>query len=145
MCWELFYTRIYTDDGRVKPKHLCVYKFKNMKKYIIITADTNDGDYITEKSEITDEVIEAIKPIIEQFKIRKKKLEETKDWNNWRHNWETSEYGRLGDPKKMYVDKGLLTQEQVDIFNEFVPHGENGIHTVESIEILVVQEEIKLF
>ena len=28
-----------------------------MKKYIIITADTNDGDYVIEKSEITDEQI----------------------------------------------------------------------------------------
>ena len=38
-----------------------------MTKYIIIEADTNDGDYITEKSVITDEQIQLILPIIEEI------------------------------------------------------------------------------
>jgi hypothetical protein len=36
-----------------------------MKKYIIVTADTNDADYMTEKSEITDAQIEQIRVIAE--------------------------------------------------------------------------------
>jgi len=39
-----------------------------MKKYIVIKADTNDGDYVSEKSEITDYQIEQIKPLIEAIK-----------------------------------------------------------------------------
>lgn len=118
-----------------------------MKKYIIIKADTNDADYITSKNEITEEQIILIKPVIEQLQIRKNKLEEDrlKNWNEWRHNWETSEYGRLGTPTKMYVETGLLTQDQVDLFEEFTPYGEDGIHTIESVEILEVSEEYKLF
>lgn len=118
-----------------------------MKKYIIVTADTNDADYISEKSEISDEDLELIKPVIEQLKIRRDKLNEDRDknWNEWRHNWETSEYGRLGDASKMYVETKLLTQEQVDLFGEYVPYGEDGVHTIESIEIIEVVNETKLF
>lgn len=114
-------------------------------KYIIVKADENDGDYITSKSEITDEQIEAIKPVIEQLKVRRKKLETTQDWNQWRHNWENGEHTRLGDPNAMYVETGLLTEEQVELFNGFVPHGEYGVHTIKDVEILIVSEEIKLF
>ena len=39
-----------------------------MKKYIIITADTNDADYVTEKHEITDEQIESIQDMIRAIK-----------------------------------------------------------------------------
>ena len=118
-----------------------------MKKYIIVKADTNDADYVTKKSEITDEQIEQIKPIIAALQFRRDKLNEDshKNWNQWLHNWETSEYGRLGDPHKMYVETGILTEEQVQIFDEYVPYGEYGVHTIESIEILVVAEEEKLF
>jgi len=108
-----------------------------MSKYIYIKADTNDGDYISKKSEITDDQIELIKPVIEQLKFRKDKLNEDKmhNWNEWRHNWVTSEYSEstLYD---MYIETNLLTQEQVDLFDEFVPFGEYGVHTVESVEIL---------
>lgn len=92
-----------------------------MKKFIIVRADTNDADYIMGRVEISDKELELIKPVIEQLKVRRDKLNEDlhKNWNQWRHNWETSEYGRLGDPTKMYVETGLLTQEQVDLFNRF--------------------------
>ena len=114
-----------------------------MSKYIYIKADTNDGDYISKKSEITDEQIELIKPVIEQLKFRKDKLNEDKmhNWNEWRHNWETSEYSD-STTTDMYVDNGLLTQEQVELFNRFVPFGEYGVHTVESVEILKECEKL---
>ena len=116
-----------------------------MGKYILIRADANDADYITEKSPITDEQIELIKPVIEQLKIRRDKLNEDlhKNWNKWRHNWSTSEFGRHDNPTKMYVESDLLTKEQVDLFGEFVPYGEYGVHTIDSIEI--INEGEKLF
>jgi len=118
-----------------------------MKKCIIITADTNDADYITKKTEITDEQIEQIKPVIAAIQARRDKLNEDRhtNWNKWGHNWETSEYGKLGTPSKMYVDTGILTEEQVQLFNEFVPYGEYGVHTIKTVDILVVSEEIQLF
>ena len=106
-----------------------------MNKFVIIQADTNDADYITGKSAITDEHIELMKPIIAALKVRR-------DNNKWCHNWETSSYGPWeGEPKDMY--KGILTEEQIDFFNHYVPTGEDGIHTIESIEI--VYEGEKLF
>lgn len=118
-----------------------------MKKYIIIKADTNDADYITKKTEITDEQIEQIKPVIAALQVRRDKLNEDrhKNWNRWSPNWETSKYGRLVTPSEMYVKPGILTEEQVQIFDEFVPYGEYGVHTIETVEILVVSEEIQLF
>lgn len=115
-----------------------------MKKYITISADYNDGDYISENIPITDEQIELIKPVIAQLKMRRDKLNEDRDlnWNEWRHNWETCERPRLGDPSKMYVVTGLLTQKQVDLFNKFVPYGEYGVHTIDSIEIVTQGEKL---
>lgn len=114
-----------------------------MKKFIIIKADYN-GDYISEKTEITDEQLEKIKPVIEALKVRRKKLNEDrmKNWNQWRHNWDTTEYADC-EPHKMYVETGILTEEQVELFNEFVPSVEYGVHTIESIDI--VYEGEKLF
>jgi len=95
-----------------------------MKKYIIIKADTNDGDYITKKSKITDEQIELIKPIIKEIK---------KQHNEYR----ILDCGNTAE--KFY---GSLPN--FDFFDNLVPHGEYGVHTIESIEVLVVQKEIKL-
>jgi len=39
-------------------------------KYIYITADTNDGDYIHELSEISDEHLEEIQPVIDAIKAK---------------------------------------------------------------------------
>lgn len=96
-------------------------------KYIIITADTNDGDYVTEKSLITDSQIELIKPIIEKI------------------NENGGSYGK-GDVGYDFESKehyGHL--DNFELFDDFVPYGEYGIHTIESIEIIeVVKEEILL-
>lgn len=119
-----------------------------MSKYkLIVKADANDGDYNISSNEITLEEVELIKPVIQQLKIRRDKLNENlrKNWNKWSHNWETSEYGSIGTPKEMYVKTGLLTQEQVDKFDWYVPYGEYGVHTIESIELLEIVSEEKLF
>lgn len=117
-----------------------------MKKYIIIKADTNDADYIIEKTEILDGDLELIQPVIEQLQLRKAKLNEdrNKNWNEYRHNWETGEMVSKKSPQKLYIETGLLTQAQVDLFSEYIPYAEYGIHTIESIEILEVINEIKL-
>ncbi len=101
-----------------------------MKKYIIIKADTNDADYITEKREISDEKIELMKPII-------KAIKECKAGHNWpRYN------GTDEEVEELY--ENILTNEQIDLFDNYRPHGEWGIHSIESIEILEVINEIKL-
>ena len=113
-----------------------------MKKYIYVTADTNDADYISEKNEITDEEIELIKPVIKAIK------DYTEDssikhqiWNWW------VIYGSRKEnptPQQLYVDTGKCSKEAFDRFSELVPYNEGGVHTIESVEIMVVLEEIKL-
>jgi hypothetical protein len=97
-----------------------------MVKYIIIEADTNDGDYITERSVITDEQIKLILPIIEEI-----------EKNNGQYG--KGEVGYDFDAEENY---GHL--ENFELFDEFAPYGEYGIHTIESIEILEVINETKL-
>lgn len=98
-----------------------------MKKYIIIKADTNDGDYITNQSLITDESIEQLRPIIEIIKSKKGK-------------YETCE---MGNPRDTYSVEEL-SDEQLDLFDNFIPYGEYGIHTIEKVQILTVLEEENL-
>lgn len=86
---------------------------------IVITADTNDGDYVTKISDITSEDLKRFTPLISEI---------AKRVNN--HNWVTSEYGDDEDrPENMYSQFA----ESVEEFGEFVPHGEDGVHTIESI------------
>ena len=95
-----------------------------MKNYIIVKADTNDADYNTSINEISDENLETVKIVIEA--IKKCKI---------RHNWAVSEYSNKSElPIEVY--KGILTLEQIDIMNEYIPYGEDGIHTICSIKII---------
>ena len=105
-----------------------------MKKYIVVEADTNDGDYITEKSLISDEKIE-------QLKVALAKLGNQNGipWNTG--DMVNEKRGRLS-PDTMYGE--ILTKQELDLIEEFVPHGEYGVHTIESMEILEVIKEYKL-
>ena len=85
---------------------------------IVITADTNDADYITKISDITRGELERFTPLIAE--IAKVK----------HYNWDTSVYGEDEDrPENMYSQLAALAEE----FGAFVPHGEQGVHTIESI------------
>lgn len=84
---------------------------------ILITADTNDGDYVTEENDITQEQIEAIRPIVKAI---------------WANNGEW-ENGDVGDNSDYYIE--VVGEDLFNLFNDFAPFGEHGIHTIESIEI----------
>lgn len=101
-----------------------------MKKYIIIVGDTNDGDYVTEKTPITDQEIEQLKPILAH--IGKK----SSNWNT-RYEYDEDELATL-------IYKDVFTEEQFKLMDKFVPHGEYGIHTIESVDIITVTEEVNL-
>ncbi len=118
-----------------------------MKKYILIQADVNDGDYINFKHEISDEDIELINPIIQAIK----EFNDDKSIIYQKYNWCTFDHKSHRDPhqymspEKRYLDTGKCSQEAFDYFNDLLPCIDNeDIYTIESIEILVVQEEIKL-
>lgn len=136
-----------------------------MKKYILIKADTNDADYITKKTEISDAQIEKIKPIIEAIKNFKPYEAEYERYEyvgnrpngelktvtkKWKHhnNFAWGEFTRddLGElsAEKYYTERADISKHIFNLFESFVPYGEHGVHTINSIEILTVQNEEKL-
>ena len=54
-------------------------------------------------------------------------------------NWETGDMVTEGmhncSPEKLYVKKGLLTQQEVDAFQDYVPWGEYGTTTITSLSV----------
>lgn len=100
-----------------------------MTLYIRVKGDTNDADYIEHFGKLShmdirlvDKVGAAIKQVNKDFPRA--------------HNWPNGEYSR-GSFEDLYINSGLLTQEEIDIFNEsYVPHGMEGIHDIASIQIL---------
>lgn len=115
-----------------------------MKKFIIIKADTNDGDYITEKSKITDDQIKLITPVVDAIRNFEPYVGTKSDWiHKHRHNFPYGECLRkdLGEksPEEMY---GHI--EGFELFENLIPYDEYGIHTIESVEIIEVTETEKL-
>lgn len=97
-----------------------------------IVADTNDADYVTEITTVTMQEIEDILPVIEAIKNCKKHF-----------NWSKGEYARRDEmPDKIYA--GILTEDQIEMFNDYCPYGEYGIHTIESVEYYPLPEKVKL-
>jgi hypothetical protein len=98
---------------------------------LTIVGDTNDADYVTEVSKISEETLEnVIKPIVSVLQKNT-------------FNWNISEYIEEKLPIELYA--GLLTQAQIDDFSEFCPYGEDGIHTITSINITPFVREHILF
>lgn len=97
-----------------------------MRFHVEIVADTNDGDCVTERSLITKDMIDRIKKIAKVIKPSG-------------GSWHTLDQG---SPHEDYGD--LLSEEDISWFDEFVPKGEYGTHTLDSIKILTIQEEEEL-
>lgn len=75
---------------------------------IKIVADTNDADYVTEITEISDKTLEKIKPLIEaikNFEPYNGKSESGLDWAH-SHNYPCGEYA----PRE---DLGELTPQEI--------------------------------
>lgn len=117
---------------------------------IVIVADTNDADYVTEetivKSQSQIDLVKKFAKLIKSFKPYKgiafgqTHLEH--DHNFPHGNGEFYPRKDLGEKtvQELYGDK--LTQAELDKFLEMVPFGENGIHTIKSIKIVKVVEKV---
>lgn len=120
-----------------------------MKKYIEIVADTNDADYVTSRVLVTDKILEKIKPVIEAIKNFKPYEVEYESYGGRKsktrhdHNYPNGECCREDMGEKTTQDLyGYL--DGFEVFDEMVPYGEYGIHTIISITLIVVAEETNL-
>lgn len=121
-----------------------------MKQYLYVIADTNDADYVSRKEEISEEDLNTLKPLIEaikNFTPYKTKSYSGMEWTH-SHNYPSGDLVRddLGElsARDYYISKGIA-EDVIDLFEEeFTPYAEYGIHTIESIDLLIIAEEIKL-
>ena len=102
-----------------------------MKYEIVVTADTNDADYITKTSEIDDAGLVEIMPVIEAIKGLDKKHH---------YNWPRHEY----QDETVEAIYPQLTKDQIEAFEEYRPYGEYGIHTIESVVYYLKPDKVKL-
>lgn len=107
------------------------FNFKKMpknKKYIIITADINDGDYITSINQISDETLTNIMPVIEAIKKQSKKQ---------RHNFTDA-------LREIYEKSNINRFDQFCYLLPGTINDDDHIHTIKHITILDVLNETKL-
>ncbi len=141
---------------------------KNLEKYMIITADTNDADYVTQKTKITVDKLELFKPLIEAIKNFKPYKGKSKDGYESKHShnfpYGSGEYiprRDLGEKTIIELYKEFASpKSKVDgsddrwIYYEFskdcilgdfaenyCPYGEYGIHSIKSIEVVTGMTE----
>jgi hypothetical protein len=122
------------------------------KLYIEIVADTNDGDYVTQKTEVTPDGLtftflnKVIKAIEDRQKQHQEKYSKTKDWQDKiHHNWITSEFIHDWESHPFEEYKEFLTEEEIEKFEEYLPYGEYGIHTIKSIKMYWIEEVETLY
>lgn len=99
-----------------------------MNKYILIEGDYNDGDYDSRISTITDEEIEFIKPIIKAIKDNNK-------------SYLSGDLASIGESAE--EDYGHL--DCYELFDKLTPFGDSeysGIHTIKSIKVIQILEEM---
>ena len=110
-----------------------------MKLYIEIKGDTNDADYITERTEINEQDLLDIQPVINAIK----EFDEDESIKYQKYNWWDVESSREGEqymsPYDRYVKSGKCTEEAYDYFNEYIPrHTNDNIHSIDSIKLIKV-------
>lgn len=106
-------------------------------KYVTVKADTNDGDYVEETTNIDQYIKYYDLDLVEVVKKTAKIIKENPDGHNW-----TS--GEMYDEASMSYYKELLTPKEFEFFESLVPSGEYGIHSIESITILEVLTDERL-
>lgn len=111
-----------------------------MSKFIVVTVDSNDADYVSEVSEITNEQIKLIRPIIDAIK-------QTKTVNDGKHYQTNFNYRPVN---KEWNDKNVRAEElyghlpNFELFLDFCPISDEvlpyGFHTIKSIQIMTLTE-----
>ena len=96
-----------------------------IKTILWIKADTNDANYITSENSVSDGDLEVIRKVC-------KVITENSGFHGIK--WET---GEIGNPHETWGK--LLADLEIEIFNDYIPYGEYGIHTIEAVELRKIE------
>lgn len=115
-----------------------------MKQFIEIKADT-DKNIIVKRTEITNEELKVIEPVLQAIKDFQPYT--TEDAWTHVHNFPHGEYfpnEKRGEKGiiELYVTSGLCTEDQLWTFVEFCPDGE--LHSITDVDLIYVAHEEKL-
>ena len=103
-----------------------------MQYLLEITVDPNDADYITSTYVLKENqtgILDLMRKVARVIKTGE------------RHNWEMGHRSRT--PLHIVYDS-QLTEEEIEIFNTYLPYGEGYIHTIVSITIYEINNIEKL-
>ncbi len=108
-----------------------------MKYTLKIIADTNDGDYVHSLNTITKAELDELKPVvaaIKAFKPYKSKSERGTDWKH-ENNFPYGDCCREDLGEKSVNELYENVADSLDLFMNYMPCGEHGIHTIVSVEV----------
>ena len=103
-------------------------------KQILIKADHNDADYVQKISPISEEEAMIIKQVITKLLP----FRNTERWNKG-IEYGTEEVGEDRKNSEYYVEEGILTENECEILEKYLPDGDEdypGIHTIVQVQIL---------
>ena len=86
---------------------------------IVVKVDTNDADYAINTEEASREQVTKLAAVLDVVK------REHHD-----HNWPRREDDDEETPESLYKEKGLLTQEEIDLIDEYIPHTDYPLRDV---------------
>jgi hypothetical protein len=115
-----------------------------MKLYLKVVADCNDGDYVETLKEISPKNLEKLKPLIVAIKEFKPYTTKTEDGEmDWRHNnnYPVGDCQRkdLGEKSADEIYKGVVSPKIFEMWeSEYLPQGQYGIHTIDTVEVIEV-------
>jgi hypothetical protein len=118
---------------------------------ITIMADTNDGDYVTQISKISEFHLEKLKPLIKAIKNFKPYTtpipqgDEGREWEHC-HNYTTGDATREDLGEKSGYDYYLPTfgENLMQMWEELLPCDERGIHTIVCVEVTPYVKKTRL-
>ena len=107
-----------------------------IRTMVLVDGDTNDGDNIHKLTKIHFKDEGTYIPLIKKVGEAIKNVSSTHS-----NNWPNNQYS-VGSHEELY--DGILTEEEIETFNSFVPHGEYGVHTIDSIRLIKYVEDKKI-
>ena len=114
-------------------------------KMLYINVDTNDADYVTAITTITEKDLDKIMPLIQAIKKSKTKYGhnysiDMEEENVWELDGKDID-APIGGMAKQYPKVSVKVHE---LFYDHCPSTEHGFHTIESIEVYPIPEKKRL-